>query len=100
MNPLEGERLRLELAELQLEMYKLKAQYQTYAYSLLSIMVVADVFLLIQGVSLNEPLWFITALCVTIAFILLVNIFLEYWFLNIMNDLKMQIRELRKKHLL
>jgi len=100
MNPLERDRLNLEIAELQFEMQKLKAQYQTYACSLLSIMIVADVFLFVLGISLKETFWFIIALCVSITFILLINISLERWFLDNVNRLKRQMQELKKQYLL
>lgn len=100
MNPLERDRLKLEIAELQLEMQKLKAQYQTYACSLLSVMIVADVFLFALGISAKEIVWLIIALCVSITFILLINISLEHWFLENANRLMRQMRDLEKRFLL
>lgn len=100
MNSLGRNRLNLEIAELQLEMQKLKAQYQTYACSLLSIMIVVDAFLFVLGISMAETFWFIIALCVSITFILLINISLEGWFLDNVNRLKTQIQELKKRYLL
>lgn len=100
MSQLEGNRLKLKLVEIQLEMQKLNTQYQTYTYSLFSIMIVTDLLLFVIGVYTQEALWFIVALCVTISFVLVVNVYLERWFLICSEKLKMMLSELEKRYLL
>lgn len=100
MSQLEGNRLRIKLVELQLEMQKLEIQYKTYTHSLFSIMIVTDLLLFVIGLHTQEALWFVIALCVTISFVLTVNVYLERWFLIRSEKLKTMLSELEKRYLL
>jgi hypothetical protein len=100
MSWFEKERLELQIARVQLEIEKLRTQYLVYTCSLLSLMVVIDIFLFLIGVHIQEGLWFILALCITISFILLVNIVLERWFLTNIKGLRIKLDELEEGYLL
>lgn len=90
--------IQIRLTELQIEMQRLTAQYQTYTASVLSIMIAIDVLLFAVAVVTEEIVWPVAAFGVTILCVLFVNLYFEHCFLSKVDDLRQQIRELKKQH--